>query len=70
MIDGLKKEWALTPEWIRAKCVTNATFPAMFKCILDQTVAWGNGHPDAKMPWMDPSIYPRREDAPPTNRPK
>ncbi|MGC9953638.1 MAG: tetratricopeptide repeat protein [Rhizomicrobium sp.] len=52
--DSLQRQWALAPEWLRAKCVSNSTYPSIEQCILNQTVSWLNTHPNAQAPWINP----------------
>ena len=53
VVEGMKKQWDLTPDWVRKQCVNNDTFSALENCILHTTVRWLNQHPDAKAPWVD-----------------
>jgi len=63
--DSLKKQWALTPEWLRSKCVVYSTYPSVEQCILNQTVSWLNTHPNEQAPWVNPDNFqPKQKTAP------
>lgn len=55
MIDGLRTQWAITPEWIRDRCVANATFPSMEQCIQKQTQSWVAENSNRQAPWLNPN---------------
>src|ERR1700749_2836193 len=38
LADNLRRQWALVPEEIRAKCSTNQTYPPLEHCILSQSI--------------------------------
>jgi len=57
LMGALQRQWNLTPEWLRGKCLPNSTYPSMEDCILKQTMLWGNAHPDATAPWINPDNY-------------
>ena len=57
VVDTLKRQWNLMPEWLRAKCAGNSTYPAVERCILSETVPWLNDHPDAQAPWIKPENF-------------
>jgi hypothetical protein len=59
-VNGMKKQWEMAPEWLRAACASNHTGPTLFDCIVDQTVAWLKFHPDAKAPWLAPDAFKAR----------
>jgi hypothetical protein len=52
----LQKRWAMMPEWLRQKCASSLTLPAMDQCVSAQTTAWSNTNPDKETPWMDPEL--------------
>jgi hypothetical protein len=54
VVAALQRQWTLTPEWLRAKCVGFRTFPAVEDCILGETVRWLGQHPGALAPWIAP----------------
>lgn len=54
MIEGLRTQWAITPEWIRDRCVANATFPSMEQCIQKQTQSWIAENENRQAPWLNP----------------
>jgi hypothetical protein len=54
LVDGLQRQWAITPEWVRLKCRANATFPSMEQCIRHQTGSWVAENPYRQAPWLDP----------------
>ena len=55
---GLQKVWALMPDWLRAKCVANSTFPAIYGCILKETAIFYTSNPSASAPWASPNHFP------------
>jgi hypothetical protein len=54
MVDGLRAQWAITPEWIRDNCVTDATLPSMERCIQKQTESWMAENSNRQAPWLNP----------------
>lgn len=48
----LQRRWALTPGWLRAKCLKNSTLPAMDDCLIRHTVAWLKTNEGADTPWL------------------
>ena len=55
LMSDLERQWAITPEWIRFKCVSNSTFPAMEQCILQETKSWIGKNPNRQAPWLNPA---------------
>jgi hypothetical protein len=53
ILNGLQKQWAMVPEWLRAKCISNSTFPSIENCILSQTVSWLKENPSEQAPWVN-----------------
>jgi hypothetical protein len=60
--DALQRQWRLTPEWLRAECASNSTYPTVEHCILSQTVDWLKSNPYAQAPWVNPNNYLPRQD--------
>jgi|SRR5579859_1178174 len=57
LLDGLRRQWVLTPEEIRAKCVSYTTYPTVEHCVLSQTVPWLAKHPNEAAPWINPKNF-------------
>jgi hypothetical protein len=57
LVAVLQKQWALAPEWLQRKCVSNSTFPSMENCILSETVSWLNTNPNEQAPWVNPDNF-------------
>ena len=57
LLDGLHRQWALTPEEIRAKCVSYTTYPTVEHCVLSETVSWLAKHPNEAAPWINPKNF-------------
>lgn len=57
LLDGLRRQWALTPEEIRAKCVSYTTYPTVEHCVLSETVSWLEKHPNEAAPWINPKNF-------------
>jgi hypothetical protein len=53
VLKGEMRRWELSPEWLRRECVSSETAPVLFGCMLKNTVAWLNVHPEAKAPWLN-----------------
>lgn len=54
-LKGVKQQWNLAPDWLRTDCASNHMLPSMEHCILSNTLAWLNAHPDGKAPWLAPN---------------
>ncbi len=57
LLESLQRQWGLTPEWLRSKCVANYTYPSIEDCILNQTVSWLNTHPHEQAPWINIDVF-------------
>jgi hypothetical protein len=55
--DGLRRQWILTPEEIRAKCVSYTTYATVEHCVLSETVSWLAKHPNEAVPWINPKNF-------------
>jgi hypothetical protein len=51
-VDDLQKQWAVTPQWVRSRCVANSTVPSMERCIVTRTREWLNENPNRQAPWV------------------
>ena len=54
-VKTIKRQWDQAPEWLRVRCVSNHTGPAMVDCILTESLPWMNAHPGAAAPWALPT---------------
>jgi hypothetical protein len=57
LLETLRRQWALTPEWLRFRCLENSTYNTMESCILRQTTDWFGTHPHAQAPWINPDNF-------------
>jgi hypothetical protein len=57
LTDSLGRQWALTPEELRSKCVAYATYPPLEHCILSESVSWLAKHPNEAAPWINPKNF-------------
>lgn len=53
LLNSLRRQWALSPEWLRTKCASNETYPKIEDCILKETVSWLNVHSEQQAPWVN-----------------
>lgn len=53
-LNSMRKQWNLSPTWLRSLCASARTGPSLEKCLATETVKWLNGHPEEKAPWLDP----------------
>lgn len=51
-VDDLRKQWAVTPEWVRSQCSANSTLPSIERCIVARTQAWLHQNENRQAPWM------------------
>ena len=63
VVETLKRQWGLVPEWLRSKCASNSTYPAVEQCILSETVSWLSANPSAQAPWIKPENFIKRTKA-------
>lgn len=49
---ALQRKWSAIPEEIRAACAANRTLPSIHGCILRQTLAYLNAHPNERAHWL------------------
>lgn len=54
VVSDLQRQWAITPEWVRAGCSANVTVPSMEHCIVRQTQAWLGKNSNRQAPWVKP----------------
>ncbi len=54
VVSDLQQQWAITPEWVRSECATNATVPSMERCIVEQTQTWLGKNSNRQAPWVKP----------------
>jgi hypothetical protein len=52
VVASLQEQWSLAPEWLRAKCVSNSTYPPIEQCLLRGTDSWLEKNPNAPIPWI------------------
>jgi hypothetical protein len=57
LVDGLRRQWAITPEELRSKCAGYSTYPSLEHCILVGTVSWLDKHPNGEAPWINPKNF-------------
>jgi hypothetical protein len=57
LVDGLRRQWAITPEELRSKCAGYSTYPSLEHCILVGTVSWLEKHPNGEAPWINPKNF-------------
>ena len=57
LVDSLRRQWAITPEELRSKCVAYSTYPSLEHCILVGTVSWLEKHPSGEAPWINPKNF-------------
>ena len=57
LADSLRRQWALTPEEIRSKCVAYLTYPPLEHCILSESVSWLAKNPNGAAPWINPKNF-------------
>jgi hypothetical protein len=57
LADNLRRQWAITPEELRSKCVGNSTYPSLEHCVLKETVSWLGKHPNGEVPWINPKNF-------------
>ncbi len=57
MVESLQRQWALTPEEIRSKCVAYSTYPPLEHCILSESVTWLAKNPNGEAPWINPKNF-------------
>jgi hypothetical protein len=57
LLDSLRRQWALTPQEIQAKCVSYSTYPTVEHCVLTETVSWLAKHPNEAAPWINPKNF-------------
>lgn len=55
LTSDLQRQWAITPQWIRSDCISNGTFPAMERCILQETKTWLEKNSNRQAPWLNPA---------------
>ena len=57
LVDSLRRQWTITPEELRSKCVGYSTYPSLEHCILVGTVSWLDKHPNGEAPWINPKNF-------------
>jgi hypothetical protein len=60
-VANIRVQWKLAPDWLKARCVANATYPALEGCIFKQTLVWLNANPGLQAPCGRPVVtrFPR-----------